>query len=238
MEMANFDLKNFADGAIKIFDYVVSNPWTKFLEFIFKMVLLATICIGVYNYKEIVHWVAETIITVQEDEHDRLMEHRLSIEDDINNLLERICYETGADAAFILEFHNGTNNLSGMPFFYMDMTYERIVAHDKPLYSVNAWKNIPITGYPFISKYYKEGIFIGGAEEIAKMDSAFSHKLLSQGTNRIGALVMEGQKTPIGIIGISTGGDFSISEGEIERILIRYSHQIVTKLDAHYIQSI
>ena len=83
--------------------------------------------------------------------------------------LERICYETGADAAFVLEFHNGTNNLSGMPFFYMDMTYEKIIANDKPLYSVNAWKNIPITGYPFISKYYKDGIFIGSAEEIAKI---------------------------------------------------------------------
>ena len=138
--MANFDLKNFADGAIKIFDYVVSNPWTKFLEFIFKMVLVASICIGVYNYKEIIHWVAETIITTQEEEHDRLMAHRLSIEDEINTLLERICYETGADAAFIFEFHNGTNNLSGMPFFYMDMTYEKIIANDKllvPLWNSN-----------------------------------------------------------------------------------------------------
>lgn len=235
--MANFDLKNFADGVIKIFDYVVSNPWTKFLEFLLKMSLISIIFVGIYNYKDVIHLVSESIITAQDEEHDRLMEHRLSIEGEIDNLLERICYETGADAAFILEFHNGTNNLSGMPFFYMDMTYEKIVATDKPLYSVNAWKNIPVTGYPFISKYYKKGIFIGDAVDVAQLDAAFSHKLLSQGTNRIGALVMDGQKTPIGILGISTGSNFSINNSEIERILIRYSHQIVTKLDAHYVQN-
>lgn len=235
--MANFDLKNFADGAIKIFDYIVSNPWVKIIEFVLKISLLAILFLGIYNYKEIIHWGYEVIVQVEDETHDKLMEHRLSIEDDIDDLLERICVETGADAAFIFEFHNGTNNLSGMPFFYMDMTYEKIIADDKPLYSVNAWKNIPVTGYPFISKNYRNGIYIGDVNDVATMDTSFSYKLLSQGTQKIGALVMQGTRCPIGVIGISTGSDFSLPDSEIEKILIKYSHQIVVKLDADLIES-
>ena len=123
-----------------------------------------------------------------------------------------------------------------MPFFYMDMTYEHIESDNKPLYGVSAWKNIPIAGYPFITKHYKEGFYIGDANDIEMEDKALKYKLLSQGTNKIGVMLMHGQKQPIGVIGISSGESFSKCDAEIEAILIKYTQKVLLKLDAELLK--
>ena len=50
--------------------------------------------------------------------------------------------------------------------------------------------------YSFISKHYKDGIFVGDANTIFEEDEAFAHKLLSQGTTTIGAIIMHGKNEP------------------------------------------
>lgn len=234
--MSKIDLKNFSDGLIQLFDYVAKNPFVKLLNVVVKIALLAAIALSIINYKEIVRTAYEIVVDVESDEHQKLMEHRLNIDDDMNLLLKELCVNTGADAAFIFEFHNGSNNLSGMPFFYMDMTYEHIESDNKPLYGVSAWKNIPIAGYPFITKHYKEGFYIGDVNDIEMEDKALKYKLLSQGTNKIGVMLMHGQKQPIGVIGISSGESFSKCDAEIETILIKYTQKVLLKLDAELLK--
>lgn len=231
--MASFDFKNFSDGIIQLFDYVAKNPFVKILNVVVKLALLTAIALSIINYKDIIKIGYEIVTQVEDDQHTKLMQHRLEIDPEMNAMLKELCDKTGADAAFIFEFHNGSNNLSGLPFFYMDMTYEYIAADDKPLYGVNAWKNIPIAGYPFITNYYKEGIFIGGVDDIETQDKALKYKLLSQGTEKIGVMVMHGTKHPIGVIGISTGKDFKACNAEIESLLIKYTQKVLLKLDAH-----
>ena len=231
--MASFDFKNFSDGIIQLFDYVAKNPFVKILNVVVKLALLTTIALSIINYKDIIKIGYEIVTQVEDDQHTKLMQHRLEIDPEMNAMLKELCDKTGADAAFIFEFHNGSNNLSGLPFFYMDMTYEYIAADDKPLYGVNAWKNIPIAGYPFITNYYKEGFFIGSVEDVEAQDKALKYKLLSQGTEKIGVMIMHGAKHPIGVIGISTGKDFKVCDTEIESLLIKYTQKVLLKLDAH-----
>ena len=229
-------MKNFSDGLIQLFDYIAKNPFVKLLNVVVKLAILAAIALTIINYKGIIKEVHEIFVTVERDEHQRLMDHRLSIDEEMNNILKELCVETGADAAFIFEFHNGSNNLSGMPFFYMDMTYEHIHADNKPLYGVSAWKNIPIAGYPFIMKHYTEGYYIGHVEDIDMEDKALKYKLLSQGTEKIGVMLMHGRKQPIGVIGISTGKDFSKCDIEVESLLIKYTQRVLLKLDAELLK--
>lgn len=236
--MANMNINNFAEGIIKLFDYINKNPFLKILESVIKFAIIVTIFLSIVRYKEVIRWVHSTVNDIEIVEHNKLMEHRLSIDSDIAHLLTELCKETGADASFIFEFHNGTNNLSGMPFFYMDMTYEHVACDDKPLYGVNAWKNIPVSGYPFIGNYYERGFYIGDVEDISKIDKSFAYKLLSQGTNKIGSMIMYGKKQPIGLIGISSGDTFNISDADIERILIKYCQKIAIKLDAEEVRDI
>lgn len=234
--MSKIDLKNFSDGLIQLFDYVAKNPFIKLLDVVVKIALLAAIALSIINYKEIIKIGYDIIVQVEDDNHSRLMNHRLEIDSEMNDILKELCDKTGADAAFIFEFHNGSNNLSGLPFFYMDMTYEHISADDKPLYGVNAWKNIPIAGYPFITNYYKEGFFIGSVDDIEAEDKALKYKLLSQGTEKIGVMIMHGQKHPIGVIGISSGTNFTKCNAEIESLLIKYTQRVLLKLDAQVIK--
>lgn len=234
--MASFDFKNFSDGFVNIFEYIAKNSFLKLLDIVIKLCILATIALSIINYKEIIKMGYEIVVDVADDNHQKLMEYRISIDDEMNNLLKEMCIETNAEAAFIFEFHNGSNNLSGLPFFYMDMTYEYVYSDNKPLYGVSAWKNIPIAGYPFIGKHYKEGFFIGDVDEIDKEDKALKYKILSQGSSKIGVILMHGKKQPIGILGISTGTDFSKSDVEIESFLIKYTQKVLLKLDAEVIK--
>lgn len=230
--MSSFDVKNFADGIIKIFDYIAKNPFLKLLEVVVKIAIFVSIFLSIVRFEDVIKWVYKKVNHIEVSEHNKLMEHRLSIDSDMSLLLKELCEETGASASFVFEFHNGTNNLSGLPFFYMDMTYEHIACNDKPLYGVNAWKNIPVSGYPFISRYYDRGFFIGGIDDIEKIDKSFTYKLLSQGTTKIGAMIMYGKTQPIGLIGISTGENFVADDKDIEAILLKYCQKIAIKLDA------
>ena len=229
--MASLNLKDFTSGLINAIEYIKNNSFIKITSVVLQIAFWIVILISAVNYKEVISWMTDISDEISDTRHKELMDYRFSINDEIHGLLENLCHDTGAKGAWIFEFHNGSNNLSGLPFFFMNMTYEIVAAKDVPLYSTTAWQDIPVSGYSFISKHYKEGIYIGDAENIFNEDEAFAHKLLSQGTSHIAAIIMHGKNEPIGILGISTNDKFNVDEIEIQRLLIRYSQRITSKLD-------
>lgn len=62
--------------------------------------------------------------TKEQQQHEALLEVRKNIDKTVNLSLERVLMRTGADRAFIFEFHNGGSNLGGLPFLKMSNTYE------------------------------------------------------------------------------------------------------------------
>ena len=58
--------------------------------------------------------------------HDIAMERRQEIKPLIDNILMSTLNQLNADRVFIIEMHNGTNNTSGLPFLYGEMTYETV----------------------------------------------------------------------------------------------------------------
>lgn len=229
--MATLNLKDFVSGLINGIEYVKQNSFFKITLVVLQIAFWIAIIVSAVNYKDVIMWMSDISSEITDVRHKELMDYRFSINDEIHNMLEELCHETGGKGAWIFEFHNGSNNLSGLPFFFMNMTYETVVAKDKPLYSTSAWQDIPVSGYSFISKHYKDGIYIGHADQIFEEDEAFAHKLLSQGTSIISAIIMHGKDEPIGILGISSDHPFSISDEQMQQILIKYSQRIVTKLD-------
>ena len=229
--MATINLKDFTSGLINAIEYVKKNNFFKITLVVLQIAFWLAILVSAANYDRILNWIVDKSNEIEELQHKELMDYRFSINDEIHGLLEQMCHDTGAKGAWIFEFHNGSNNLSGLPFFFMNMTYEIVSAKDVPLYSTSAWQDIPVSGYSFISRHYKDGIFIGNADTIFKEDEAFAHKLLSQGTTTIAAIIMHGKNEPIGILGVSTNDNFNIDTVNLQRILIRYSQRITSKLD-------
>ena len=61
--------------------------------------------------------------------------------------------EVNASRAFLFEAHNGGNNLNGLPFLYVDMTY------DEPRHDLvriqDEYKNISQSRFDFMNKIYQ-----------------------------------------------------------------------------------
>ena len=113
-----------ADSIIKFIEYLKQNSLIKLTNYVLVVAFWIILIVSAFNYREVFGWVYETATKIAIEDHDRLTDYRISISDDIDNMLKDICSETGGTRAYILEFHNGTNNPTGLPFNYMNMTYE------------------------------------------------------------------------------------------------------------------
>ena len=94
-------------------------------------------CKGATIVENIVEKVTKETINDEKVEKDRLhdiaMERRQEIKPLIDNVLMSALNQLNADRVFIIEMHNGTNNTSGLPFLYGEMTYETVaddILHD------------------------------------------------------------------------------------------------------------
>ncbi len=63
-----------------------------------------------------------------EEKHNELLEVRRAADPQIRLSLDRLLLRSGADRAFVFEFHNGGTNICGLPFLRMTNTYESLAA--------------------------------------------------------------------------------------------------------------
>ena len=71
--------------------------------------------------------------TVDAQKHNEMLFDKIKIADEINQSLKEIMLFHNAQRAFIIEFHNTSSNLSGVPFAKYSCTYEW---HDKGVFSL------------------------------------------------------------------------------------------------------
>lgn len=60
------------------------------------------------------------------ERHDKGLDHRMKISSDIYDMTREILYKYHANRVAVLEFHNNSENLNGLPFLKFDMHYENV----------------------------------------------------------------------------------------------------------------
>jgi hypothetical protein len=111
----------------------------------------------------------------EEDRHAYLVNQRIEISPKIRSELKDLLIRLGATRASICEMHNGTNNLAGIPFLYLDMTYEEISPQVN--YVIDDFKNFNLAKYPFIASHIKDTHWIGSIEELKKEDPYLASRI-------------------------------------------------------------
>ena len=114
--------------------------------------------------------------TEKADEHDRAVTKRYENSPVIDKLLEEIMYKYGADRVCVVEMHNGTNNVAGLPFIYGEMTYE---VCREGIHSVDedyTRFNLSRLSFPIFMLEHK--VFCGNMEDLANIDEKFADRLL------------------------------------------------------------
>ena len=113
--------------------------------------------------------------------HEYEMNMRLKNSSALNNLVIQLMYETNADRVLLAEYHNGSANVSGIPFLKWSVTFESFT--DNMGFSVaNDYQQQQITLYPFITHIGENYLYRGFVEEdLKKIDRSYAYKLLSHG---------------------------------------------------------
>lgn len=186
---------------------------------------------NVQNLPEIVSGAFTRQSQITQVEHDAAIEVRRSIKPDVDMILKDALSSMNADRAFIIEMHNGTNNVAGLPFIYGEMTYEEVrphIAHvDEDYTSINLSRfNFPM----FIEKNH---MWHGSIEKLRTIDSKIAARLESNDVTYLAIIELHGVLNELGYFGFTYCNDKRTPEiKEIESHLMSVAQKLSILLDS------
>jgi hypothetical protein len=118
-------------------------------------------------------------LAIREQIHDYEMNLRMENSAALNNVVMQLMYETKADRVLLAEYHNGSSNVSGVPFLKWSVTFESFT--DNVGFGVaNEYQQQQITLYPFITHIGENYLYRGFVEtELKSIDKSYAYKLMS-----------------------------------------------------------
>lgn len=134
----------------------------------------------------------------EENAHNELVKKRIKNSPLIRSELKDLLIKLGAQRATVCEMHNGTNNLAGIPFLYMDMTYEEKSPDAE--YITDEYHNFNMGKYPFMTNHFDSKSWIGSIQEVEKEDEHLATKLKLGDSKYGGWVVLRGMKSVIGFL--------------------------------------
>jgi hypothetical protein len=129
--------------------------------------------------KEAAEEAVKAQVELEKKIHDHDMNMRLQNSSALNNLVIQLLYETNADRVLLAEYHNGSENISGIPFLKWSVTFESF--KDEVGFSVaNDYQQQQITLYPFITHIGENFLYRGYVNtDLKKIDNSYAYKLMS-----------------------------------------------------------
>lgn len=132
--------------------------------------------------------------------HNELVKERFKVGPLISNELKNLLIRLDADRAAIVEMHNGTNNISGLPFVFGDMVYEEISPNVN--YASDEFKDFNLAKLPFVASHYNENTWIGSVDDIVREDPYFAAKLRTVEVNYGAFVILTGVNGPLGFLSL------------------------------------
>ena len=132
--------------------------------------------------------------------HNASIDYRLESAPVIRSYLNQLAMETGAERAYILEFHNGKSNPSGLQWQFGDLTFINDGTDDIS----DEIQNVSLSRYNFANLIHDKGYWAGGIEELIAIDERFYNRLRINGGEYFAFQVIYGDNMrELGILGVS-----------------------------------
>lgn len=118
-------------------------------------------------------------LALQEQIHEYEINMRFANSAALNNVVTELLYEANADRVMLAEYHNGSSNISGIPFLKWSVTFEAF--RDKMGFGVaNEYQQQQITLYPFLTYVGENYLYRGFVEtDLKAIDNSYAYKLMS-----------------------------------------------------------
>ncbi len=181
------NIKDTIDVSGSTITKIGSMTWKQVLTF-FVVILIILGAVAATSYifaNKAAKGAVETQLIIQQQIHDYEMNMRLQNSSALNSLVVQLMYEVKADRVLLAEYHNGSSNVSGIPFLKWSVTFESF--RDEVGFSVaNDYQLQQITLYPFITHIGENYLYRGYVEtELKEIDKSYAYKLLSHGIEYI-----------------------------------------------------
>ena len=181
------NIKEAIDVSGSTITKIASMTWKQVLTF-FVVILIILGAVAATSYifaNKAAKGAVETQLIIQQQIHDYEMNMRLQNSAALNSLVVQLMYEVKADRVLLAEYHNGSSNVSGIPFLKWSVTFESF--RDEVGFSVaNDYQLQQITLYPFITHIGENYLYRGYVEtDLKEIDKSYAYKLLSHGIEYI-----------------------------------------------------
>ena len=132
--------------------------------------------------------------------HANSVDYRMESAPIIRAYLNQLASETGAERAYILEFHNGKANPTGLQWQFGDLTFINDGTDDIS----DEIQNVSLSRYNFANLVHEDSYWAGGIEELVSIDERFYNRMrLNGGIYYAFQMIYGAEKKEIGILGIS-----------------------------------
>lgn len=162
--------------------------------------------------------------------HDAAIEVRKNIKPQIDTILTNTLNDLNADRVFVLEMHNGTNNTSGLPFLYVEMTYCQVAENVNHI--DEDYINLNLSRFEFPYYLEENHHWYGTIDELRQVDPKLALRLEANGAKYFAIMTIQGLKNELGYCGISFTNDVTIEN--TDRMMMRLTQatqKISTLLD-------
>ena len=163
------------------------------------------------------------------EKHNASIDYRIKTAPIIRSELNQLALETEAERAYILEFHNGKSNPSGLQWQYGDLTFINDGTDD----ITDEMQNVSLSRYNFANVIYECGYWAGSIDELTSLDERFYNRMRVNGGKYFVFQMMYGANMrEIGVLGISfLEIPEEMSTDALIRIVHKYSSSISPLLD-------
>ena len=191
------------------------------------MVVFFSLCGYIVMHPEMIF---EQFMRYQEKLHQEKVQKRMESNPIVEGLLLKLLVETQAHRCFLIEFHNGKENLTGLSFLYGRMTAQ--VTADSVKNSISEFDEFNLDQFSLVPEIVKAGYWGGSVDDLMRVDSPLAHKVLINGTHSLVMVTLYGSSSAIGVLGVSFVSETGYSEERVESIVRRYSYQVASAIDA------
>lgn len=237
--MRNSLPQNLAIAFKTIVEVVKNNGIIRVLS---SMIMFSIFCIMIYvlvNQDSVLKGFAKYQKELENKEHIEKVEFRMKyINPRIDGLLYNLLLKTDAQRVCVIEMHNGTDNLAGLPFIYGEITYEKVSDSEIQLIA-DDYGRMNLSKYPISYKIYKDRVWCGTIEELKEIDPKLGMTMSYNNEKYVYFILLRGNSTELGFLSITyndtsrlnkekTYGEAVYSSQELS-ILLDYSNNAEIK---------
>jgi hypothetical protein len=166
-------------------------------------------------------------------DHKKSVEYRMKSTPIIINYLNNLAVETHAHRAFIMEYHNGKSNSTGLQWQFADLTF----SNDNTDHNMYNYVDMPLTDSPHTLYLHRNTYFVGTIEELKELDKKLSLRMESNDYVYCSMMMIYGKNLePIGYLALSFKEMPNKDTNCLNSIMHKYITAITPYLDASSIK--